>query len=183
MFHTPGKRWRHVIVNARGTWLPGDPRGFRDHRHRVHSSGDYRSPPPPGEHAGLYRYYFDRAAAAVRLPYCCLPAVGEATRQNLSKRLHALAVVAVTPVHTHFLVELPDDVAAIKPIIGWCKYFATRAARSMVAELNGVDLWAAGETYRPVDSAAHFRRAIAYVATRQGADAWVWRSPDFAVEE
>ena len=31
--------WRHVILNLRHTWLPGDPRGFRNRGHRTHSSG------------------------------------------------------------------------------------------------------------------------------------------------
>jgi len=31
--------WRHVIINTRGTWLHGDSRGFRNRKHRIHSSG------------------------------------------------------------------------------------------------------------------------------------------------
>ena len=50
------RRWFHIQWSTFGAWLPGDPRGFRNHKHRVHSSGDYRNPPPEGEHAGLLRY-------------------------------------------------------------------------------------------------------------------------------
>jgi hypothetical protein len=37
--------WRHCMSNTFGTWLPGDPRGFRTRRHREHVEGDYRNPP------------------------------------------------------------------------------------------------------------------------------------------
>src|SRR5262249_17500638 len=47
-----GKLWRHVIISTLNSWLPGDPRGFRAVNHKIHSSGDYKNP-PPGEHAGL----------------------------------------------------------------------------------------------------------------------------------
>jgi hypothetical protein len=28
-----------------GTWLPGDPKGFRTRHHREHIEGDYKKPP------------------------------------------------------------------------------------------------------------------------------------------
>lgn len=40
--------------NTFGTWLPGDPRGFRTRRHEEHVEGDYRFPPPPGYYDGLF---------------------------------------------------------------------------------------------------------------------------------
>jgi hypothetical protein len=64
----PGHRWYHVTINTYGTWLPGDPRGFHSRGHRVHSSGDYREPPPEREHAGLHRWSKERSAASVSLP-------------------------------------------------------------------------------------------------------------------
>lgn len=179
MTHTSGKRWRHVIINAHCTWLPGDPRGFRNRGHRIHSSGDYRVPPPAGEHVGLNRFHRERSAPPTRLPSNCLGIVGRAICDNLFKRSHLLAAVAVTPVHTHFLVELPGDVATIKSAVGWCKRFATREARKAFPELNAVELWAAGETYKPIVDDSHFQSALNYIATKQGADAWVWRNPQF----
>ena len=48
--------WRHVTLNTKNSWLPGDERGFRNRDHRIHSTGDYKTPPPKQEHAGLRRY-------------------------------------------------------------------------------------------------------------------------------
>ena len=52
----PGMMWRHVIISTRRSWLHGDGRGFRSRGHRIHSSGDYKDPPPEGEHSGLLEY-------------------------------------------------------------------------------------------------------------------------------
>lgn len=61
----PGKRWRFVTVGTLNAWLPGDPRGWRSRHHKRHSSGDYKNPPPPGEHEGLYRYCKQRSGKPV----------------------------------------------------------------------------------------------------------------------
>jgi len=47
-------KWIHAYWSTFGVWLPGDPRGFRSRGHRIHSSGNYKDPPPTGEHAGLW---------------------------------------------------------------------------------------------------------------------------------
>jgi len=177
MRSTPGKRWRHVIVNTHNTWLHGDLRGFRNREHRIHSSGDYRNPPPADEHAGLRAYHEQRSGEAVRLPYAVLQAVGEAVVENLGHREHDLAAIAIATNHLHMLVELPDHVQEIRTIIGWCKYFGTRAARNTDPSLKNVTLWAEGETYKPVDNADHWRAALRYIAEDQGSDAWVWIAP------
>jgi hypothetical protein len=51
-----GKAWWHVQIGTYCAWLPGDKRGFRNRDHRIDSTGDYRDPPPPDEHAGLREY-------------------------------------------------------------------------------------------------------------------------------
>lgn len=43
----------HGICHYFGQWISGDDRGFRSANHKIHSSGDYKNPPPPGEHEGL----------------------------------------------------------------------------------------------------------------------------------
>src|SRR5437667_131465 len=91
----PGMRWRHTGINTRGTSLHGDERGFRSRKHRIHSSGDYRNPPPKFEHLGLRKYHRQRCGNEVHLSKDLRPLVGRAiieyfNRENL--RLLALAV-------------------------------------------------------------------------------------------
>ena len=44
---TAWNNWYHVNGNTYGTWLPGDPRGWRERGHKKHVAGDYKNPPPP----------------------------------------------------------------------------------------------------------------------------------------
>ena len=54
-------RWFHVILGTYGSWLPGDPRGFRTRHHRDHVDGDYKSPPPPG----IYEHFHETNTATL----------------------------------------------------------------------------------------------------------------------
>ena len=58
----PWNRWFHCIGGTYGSWLPGDPRGFRTRHHREHVEGDYRNPPP----AGIYEPRHRRAEDSPR---------------------------------------------------------------------------------------------------------------------
>src|SRR5258706_1855971 len=113
-----GKKWRHVIINTRSSWLHGDPRGFRDRDHRTHSSGDYRRPPPRGEHGGLYNHRQRHAGPEVHLPHALRPMIGRAMLAYLAACEHRVLAVAVTKVHAHVLVELPNNILRIRDIVG-----------------------------------------------------------------
>jgi hypothetical protein len=95
----PPLRWRHIIVNTKNTWLHGDERGFRDRKHRVHSSGDYKNPPPPGEHAGLHRYFSERAGEEVIFEQEVRPLIGRAMLELLRGEKHRVGCMAVGRVH------------------------------------------------------------------------------------
>lgn len=155
MMPPAGLRWRHIILNTHGSWLPGDARGFRNRGHRIQSSGDYRNPPPAHEHAGLRARNVGSCAAPTILPRTALGAIGEAIVENLLSQRVRVAAVSVNPTHVHALVELSDNVEAIRKTCGWYKFFATRAARENCPELSDVEIWADGEAYKPVDSRRH----------------------------
>src|SRR4051812_14964174 len=78
-------RWRHVIINTKSSWLHGEKRGFRSRGHRIHSSGDYRNPPPFLEHSGLRIYHQERAEPTVFLDHELWPLIGRAIRDRLRK--------------------------------------------------------------------------------------------------
>ncbi|MEX0777390.1 MAG: hypothetical protein WD042_16930 [Phycisphaeraceae bacterium] len=50
----PWRNWYHCMGNTFGTWLPGDPKGFRSRHHEAHVEGDYHFPPPPGYYDGMF---------------------------------------------------------------------------------------------------------------------------------
>ena len=45
--------WLHCTGSTYGTWLRGDPRGWRS-RDREHVDGDYKRPPPKGKYDELH---------------------------------------------------------------------------------------------------------------------------------
>src|SRR5689334_16259687 len=95
----PGLRWRHAVISTKNTWFKGDPRGFRAKHHEIHSSGDYKDPPPPGEHAGLLCYFKRRAGAEVQIEHDWRPTLGRALIECLRNDGRRVYSVAVTKVH------------------------------------------------------------------------------------
>ena len=170
----PGMLWRHVIINTLRTWLHGDARGFRSRKHRIHSSGDYRNPPPPGKHAGLFRYHEQRSGEEVTIPEHLRKPIGMAIVAYLVVQGYRVLSVAVSKVHAHFVVELPADHPTVKRIVGEAKRQSSRAAK---AELPG-HVWAEGGTYKPVETRGHLEAAYEYVLYDQGRDAWTWSYRD-----
>lgn len=170
--------WRHVIINTRGTWLHGDPRGFRNRKHRIHSSGDYRNPPPHGEHAALHEYHKDRSAREVHIGRDHRAVIGREIVRHLQTRGYRTLAIAVTKVHAHLLVELPDSLDDVKAIIGDAKRLSSRAVKpSMPGRI-----WAAGGTYKRVVEQSHQKRAFDYILYGQGEGAWTWSFRDGTME-
>jgi len=100
--------WRHVIISTRRSWLHGDARGFRSREHRIHSSGDYKDPPPKGEHAGLLQYHQKRAKGPrIKIPTSVRREVVLALLGAVLIAGYRVLVIAVTQKHAHLLVELP----------------------------------------------------------------------------
>ena len=50
------ENWIHCTGSTYGTWIRGDPRGWRARDHREHVNGDYRSPPPAGAYDVLHAH-------------------------------------------------------------------------------------------------------------------------------
>ena len=169
-----GKKWRRVIINTKSSWLHGDPRGFRHRGHRIHSSGDYRKPPPEGEHWKLFGYQIGKSRPEVHFANELRRMIGTALRDDLKAKGHRVLTVAVGKVHAHALVELPDNILRIRAIVGDAKRRSSRAVRQY---LPG-SIWAAGGTYKPVESRAHQRRAFRYILYDQGPGAWTWSFQD-----
>jgi hypothetical protein len=170
----PGNWWRHVIINTRCSLLHGSPRGFRSRRHRIHSSGDYKHPPPTGEHAGLYRYHVERSADPVEIEAALREKVGRAFVQALLQAGHRLVVFSLAGEHAHALVDLPDNMPLIRAAVGDAKRIASRSVK---AELPG-QVWSRGGEFCRIKDAAHWANAYDYIRDGQEAGAWVWCSEE-----
>lgn len=165
---TPGKKWRHIIFSTHNSWLPGDPCGFRNRDHRIHSSGDYKNPPPKGEHAGLHRYAKKISGAPVVLENEIRETIGLAIIAELKKQGCRVLAIAVAATHVHILCELPDDESEWRAIVGRCKTAACYAVR----EQKPGRLWGRNATYKPIDDRSHHANTFRYILGQAGA--WTW---------
>ncbi len=164
------ERLIHGICTYYGHWVPGDERGWRSLGHKRHSSGDYRQPPPPDEHAELWRY--TRSVMKGR-PIFLGPdeyaIVGQAFVTKLDRLGRSARCLACGATHLHVLYEshAPDAMTEL----GRARQFAS---------LKRVDgpgrIWAAGAKIIPVRSPEHATRAFRYICEHMAKEgAWVWQ--------
>ena len=163
-------RWRHIVVGTLCSWLHGDPRGFRSRDHRLDSSGDYKNPPPPGEHDGLRRYHERRSSDPIDLDVDARVIVCRAFVRKWRSLGYRIIVCSVGKRHLHAVVEGPDDYGELTKLVGQCKQKASHAVRHL---LPGT-IWAANGGFKPVRGPGHFRNSYKYVRTYQEAGTIVW---------
>jgi len=128
----PGRLWRHVIVSTYGSWLPGDTRGFRTRNHKIHSSGDYKSPPPFEEHERLRTYQHAQNREKVVIPEMLKEVVGKAVIAKLQKLGFRINAISVASTHSHWLVELPLEKKEAWEVVGQAKSAASQAVRETI---------------------------------------------------
>ncbi|MEM6257301.1 MAG: hypothetical protein AAGI37_03185 [Planctomycetota bacterium] len=164
--------WWHLILTCRGQWLPGDPRGFRSREHRVHSSGDYKSRPPQGEHAGLHAYQQVRSNEPVEVPQESRPVLGEAIINKCVATEAPCLVIATGRAHTHLLAAMFNDWQHVKKQVGRLKQAGSHAIREALPGR----VWGDGGKPIRVTDQAHQKNVFRYISEHaQQEGAWVWR--------
>jgi len=161
------------MFSTRGHWLPGDPRGFRARDHRIHSSGDYKHPPPRGEHAGLHQYARSILTRSVLLTSGQQRIVADALAEKVTSCGHAVRILSVDRVHVHMLFRAGNEDA--EKIAGRAKQFASHRLRD---ELLG-RIWGQHSHVVRVRDEGHYRRVVVYIAKHQSQQANVWEHPRF----
>jgi hypothetical protein len=169
-------RWFHVIVSTYGSWLYGDPRGFRTRHHREHVEGDYRSPPP----AGLYEAKHRRSQASLKQPPVTFPrewrcVVGEAFRDRLRQEGAEVIVVAVGGQHVHAQVKMPAF--QTRHWVGLAKRHVTFVLHAQ--GWKGL-VWAVRSKEKPIEDRAHQLNVFEYIRKHARQGAWVWTFRDDA---
>ncbi len=158
------------MIGTYCSWLPGDERGFRSKHHKIHSSGDYKHPPPPDEHAGLGTYHRGRHPKHVEIPYAYREQVAQTIAQTLRDLGFVVLIVSVSAKHGHLLAELPVDLSTFNQVIGKCKNKSSRMLKSVLPGR----VWARGDKHILVTSRMQRKRTYLYLRDDQGPGAKCW---------
>lgn len=171
MLDRMGRVWIHAIWNTYGTWLPGDQRGFRARHHKIHSSGTYKRPPPPGEHAGLLAY--SRRSMGDSRPVLLTPLQRDRAAEAVLEKAVLLGIeiacLAVGATHVHALLALDSD--DIEGEIGKLKRHSSHSLRDVLPGR----VWSGGCDTRRVFDDKQFAAAFRYIADHRAEGAVVWR--------
>lgn len=184
--------WYHCMSSTYGTWLPGDPRGFRTRKHREHVQGDYKTPPPQGK-------YDERHARSKRLlkrePVFLTPPARRACVEAMIctwVEIHQIEVLAlsVSATHMHVLARFgqapQNTVQKPTPTRGGrrerdpARYFMAlakeRSSKALAAKglapPGGV--WAKRGKIVPISDRSHQLNAYRYILDHQDEGAAVW---------
>ena len=175
--HRPWNDWYHCVGNTYGTWLRGDPRGFRTRHHRQHIEGDYKHPPPPG----AFTAELEQSKRSMTQPPVKLtPHQRQVVLDALVVRLHGLDVtvlaLAVCRLHTHGLMRFPVRYQ-VDGVPGLCKqnalqdgrdpvprhlYGLARKHAAMTVDLKG-RVWAKRPHFIPIRNRQHQVNVFRYV--------------------
>jgi hypothetical protein len=150
--------------------LPGDHRGFRSHDHDIHSSGDYKNPPPPEEHEGLRDYHARNLPGPVEIPRALRLTVATVIAERLIKLGFRVLVVSCAERHAHIVAELPIDLRKFNQVIGDVK---CRSSIAITKQCPG-RVWAHDDKHDMLDNRRYQVNAYKYVRNKQGPRAAVW---------
>jgi len=173
----PSSGWHHTQLWLYGHWLPGDARGFRSRDHRIHSGGDYKHRPPPGEHAAL------RAHAAglltsqpITLTDSQRQLVGELIVRWFELKQTPLAAVSVGGAHCHVMSLLltGQEDATIGKVKRYASAESTRRDASIPSRL-----FAGKGEPGPVTTRDHFIASYEYITEKHAREGtWIWGADD-----
>jgi REP element-mobilizing transposase RayT len=175
----PWNDWYHVTVHVYGSWLRGDPRGWRSRHHREHVEGDYKNPPPKGRYDNLYE--LSKAIMkrdAVKIKQELRQFVANAIAEKLRNDGIEVLIVSMESKHLHVLARFPDHNPRYG--IGWAKKYATQKlkAHGLAVGLDlelGEGIWAKRCHPEPIEDRAHQINAFDYILKHLKRGARIWR--------
>lgn len=169
--------WYHCTGSTYGTWLRGDPRGWRARHHREHVNGDYQSPPT----AGIDRRLLERSqklmkrARVVLTPQQRMIACRVFGQAMMIQRVQ-LVELCVGAKHWHGLMRFPfdaDRTPSARRLIGVAKKHSARALSDAGLVAQG-GVWATRCRCRPVTDRAHQLNIVRYIRNHAASGAAVW---------
>lgn len=170
----PWNHWYHVTVHVYGSWLRGDPRGWRARHHREHVDGDYKHPPPKGKYDNLYEL---SKALMGREPVKIakelrLFVVTSIVEKLLQDKIEVL-IASVDAKHLHVLARFRYHNP--RHWIGRAKKHASHCVRQQGLRTDAGGLWAKRSHPEPIADRAHQINFFRYILDHQKRGAAIWR--------
>jgi len=168
----PWNDWYHVNGNTYGSWLPGDPRGWRTRHHRRHVEGDYKRPPPAGTGD---RLLVKAKQLMSRDPVVLTPAEAKLASESFAAtfaehQIQAIAI-AVDDHHFHVLLRCPDHNP--RKWIGLAKKESSwRLTTSGMTAQGGV--WSVRSMCKPIRDRQHQLAVFRYIESHGQRGSAVW---------
>jgi len=179
----PWNNWFHCTGSTFGTWLPGDPRGWRSREHRRHVAGDYKDPPPPGTYDELLA---QSARSMKRKPvFITCPGRAAACREMARTLLRhdvELIDLAVGAIHWHLLARftpLGDEADSeelkrtARRLVGIAKKNSSRMLTDSGLVPRG-GAWAVRGGIHPIHDRPHQLRVVNYIREHAHDGAAIW---------
>src|SRR5689334_3448394 len=161
--------------NTYGTWLPGDPRGFRTERERRHVEGDYRNPPPRGQYEALHRSMresMNRDPVHLSVPLRAM--ARDEFLQSFATWHIEVASISVGKIHFHVLARFPNHDP--RRYVGLAKKESAANLRRS-GQVGWGGLWGEKSECIPIRGDAHLWKAFGYILDHKQQGSAVWSDP------
>jgi REP element-mobilizing transposase RayT len=165
--------WFHVTSHTYGTWLPGDPRGWRTRHHRVDAPGDYRHAPLPLEQTqGLH----EQARRAMTRPAVHLSTISQkvvisSMREACASQDVDLAAICVDDHHVHALIRCTNQDPRL--VFGIAKKDSARRLSTAGLVAPG-GTWGVRSHITPIVDREHQVVCVNYIVGHGSRGATIW---------
>ena len=172
---SPWNNWYHCTEHTYGTWLRGDPRGWRARHHREHVEGDYKNPPPKGTYDELFEHSKSLMKRdPVRIQKDRRTFVLNCIVEKLQEKGIEVLIACLDGTHLHVIAQFPDHDP--RHWMGMAKKHASHMCRSMPDYPEG-GLWAKRGLPKPIGDEGHLLNARDYILDHRRKDAAIWEAP------
>ena len=165
--------WYHVTLHTYGSWLRGDPRGWRSRNHRVHVEGDYKHRPAPGTYEREYR----NSLAIMKRPQVRIAATARqlvlsAVIEKLQRDRIEVLIGCLDGIHLHLLGRFNDHDP--KQWLGRAKKHSSHILREQGIRTDAGGIWAKYSYAVPIVDRSHELSTFRYIERHSDRGAALW---------
>jgi hypothetical protein len=158
----PWGNWYHCTCSTYGTWLRGDPRGWRARHHREDCDGDYKNRPPKGKFDKLYelsKRLMKRDPVYIEVEIRAI--VVEEFVNRLEREQIEVIIAGLDDHHLHILLGVIDHNP--RHWLGLAKKHTSHILRELELAKSEGGIWAKRSKAIPIRDRAHQLNVVGYI--------------------